>query len=117
MTNPSKRKGNDAEHGAANWIAEHRGLVAKRPPAGAPLDAGDLVISTPTGQILPWHIDVKNRQRWNVEAWMRELTAEAAQQSTEHLRMKPLLILKRAGIGNQHAGRWLAVVHLEDLEL
>ena len=114
MTNPSKDKGDRAERAVVAWLTDQRGLRAERIRAGRSTDPGD--ITWPNSD---WLLDVKDQQRWSVQEWWRNALTEAEWETRavtpERRRIKPLLVLKRPGITNP--GRWLAVVHLEDLEL
>ena len=110
MTNPSKDKGDRAERAVVAWLTDHRGLRAERIRAGRSTDPGDI-----TWPDSDWLLDVKHQARWSVPEWWRNACLEAERESTERRRIRPLLVLRRDLITDP--GRWLAVVHLEDLEL
>jgi hypothetical protein len=112
MTNPSKVKGDRAELAVVKWLREFRGYRAERVKAGRAVDAGD--ITWPDSH---WLCDVKDQKAWRVQEWMRDAEIEADWTQTEGLcnPCHPLLILKPPGVTDP--GKWLAIVHLEDLEL
>lgn len=101
-------KGNRAENDVVRWLREFRGFDAERVRSGRSTDAGD-VVWPGSG----WHVDIKDRQRWQVGAWFTE--AEAEVDADPPPRYMPLLILKRPGITDP--GRWLSITRLEDMEL
>lgn len=107
MGNPQKLKGDRAERQVVDWLRS-QGIPAERVRSGRSADAGD--ITWPGSR---WLVDVKDRQRWSVQEWWRELAAEAeVEERRAGVPVAPLLIVKRPGTTDP--ARWLAVTSLSE---
>jgi hypothetical protein len=107
MGNPQKLKGDRAERQVVDWLRS-QGIPAERVRSGRSTDAGD--ITWPGSR---WLVDVKNRQRWAVPEWWREITAEAeVEEHRTGIPVAPLLIVKRPGVVNP--ALWLAITSLSE---
>ena len=118
MSNPSKRRGTDAEVKLLAWLhGNGHGEAVRNPPAGTK-DVGDLtckVLTNPgdgvydpeddTTWIRPLVIEVKNHANLAtaINDGLAELDAEMANAGTSH----GVLVVKRRGKGDP--GEWLAV--------
>ena len=122
MSNPSKRRGTDAEVKLLAWLHQngHKDAV-RNPPAGTK-DVGDLTCDYADGYVrchrcYPWDnqhppvvIEVKNHA--NIATALRdgvaELEVEKANAGAEHA----VLVVKRRGVSDP--GRWYAVREVRD---
>lgn len=109
MSNPHKVKGDAAERAMVRWLTTRVGLAAERIVSGRSTDPGD--ITWPGSQ---WLLDVKDRQRWSIQAWFKEVVREAAleERVTQEV-VKPLLIVKMPR--ERDPGEWVAVLRVKDL--
>lgn len=111
MSNPQKTKGDAAERAVVAWFRDFKGFAAERIRSGRSTDPGDI-----TWPMCDYLIDVKNRDRWRVQAWFREVADEAEVESSGGMapNLIPCVIVKVPG--ETDPGRWLAVMRVEDVE-
>jgi Holliday junction resolvase len=103
VSNPSKRKGTDAEVKLLAWLKEKGHVVVRNPPAGR-FDVGDLTVHR-MGNYPPTVVEVKNMAdvARAINEGITELEMEKFNAGTSH----GVLVIKRRGISDP--GNWLAV--------
>ena len=110
MSNPSKRRGTDAEVKLLAWLHQNGHRARRNPPAGTK-DVGDLAVEMPyflpngsraSAEVV---IEVKNHANLAtaINDGLAELDAEMANAGTDH----GVLVVKRRGKGDP--GEWLAI--------
>lgn len=108
MSNPSRRKGSDAEIKLLAWIKDKALRKAVRNPPAGSKDIGDLtVFDFDRDDIV---IEVKNweNQTAAINAGLKELDVEKANAGSS----RGVLVVKRTGKGDP--GEWLAVRLVKD---
>jgi hypothetical protein len=107
MSNPSKRKGTDAEVKLLAWLKENGHPFSTRNPPAGNKDVGDLRVwvDDPTTDRAPCVVEVKNMAdvARAINEGIAELETEKANAGTAH----GVLVVKRRGKGNP--GEWLAI--------
>ena len=113
MSNPSKRKGSDAEIKLLAWLKENGHPEAVRNPPMGSKDVGDLRCLTDTAT---WPVDrpiVIEVKSWkDVAAALREGLAELEAEKANAGTTAGVLVLKRRGVTDP--GRWFAVREVRD---
>ena len=102
MSNPQKRKGDQAERDLVAWMQGHGYPDARRTRAGWDDDLGDVNPGWPEHRFM---LEVKNRKALNVNTWLDELAAKVADDGNDF--ESGLLVVKRPGLADP--GDWWAI--------
>ena len=106
MSNPSNRRGTDAEVKLLAWLHQNGHRARRNPPAGSK-DVGDLKVFRTIDDGRASHICVEVKNHANlataINDGLAELDAEMANAGTDH----GVLVVKRRGKGDP--GDWLAI--------
>ncbi len=98
-------RGKTAERKVVEFLKRRSLRNVRRVKAGEFKDKGDIKFD---GSV--WHIDVKSRNTISVQAWWRDVRAEA-----EELKLYPMLIIHLPGEGN--TAHWLCITELQDANI
>ncbi|MGI5162755.1 hypothetical protein ACQEU3_47115 [Spirillospora sp. CA-253888] len=104
MSRRPKDKGTDAERGVVRYLQTNGWPAAERRALRGSADCGDIT-GTPG---ICWEVKYRNRQVSDTE-----VTNWLAETETERLNAGAaigVLVIRRVGVGEAHAGRWWAIV-------
>lgn len=109
MTNPNKRKGDQAERAVQAALHKLGFPWCEKTRAGYARDAGDLHLVPGPAAIA----QVKNVRSPRWAEWLEGLDAQIDEAKAD----VGFLVWKRAGVGDARANEWLAVMTLEQMAM